>query len=74
MLGKGYGFRKGYEKYAGWSPTGKARGTSMIYPPTPLGTKTIRCARGMASEMDMKMMKNKMMQMQKKMSEIEMKK
>ena len=25
-----------------WSPTGKARGTSMTYPPTPMGAETLR--------------------------------
>ena len=33
-----------------WSPTGKARGTSMKYPPTPLGAEALRCASAKASE------------------------
>jgi hypothetical protein len=33
-----------------WSPTGKARGTSMKYPPTPLGAEALRCANAKASE------------------------
>jgi len=33
-----------------WSPTGKARGTSMTYPPTPPATEALRCARTTASE------------------------
>jgi hypothetical protein len=27
-----------------WSPTGKARGTSVRYPPTPMGAETLRYA------------------------------
>jgi hypothetical protein len=27
-----------------WSPTGKARGTSITYPPTPAGAKILGCA------------------------------
>jgi hypothetical protein len=26
-----------------WSPTGKACGTSMKYPPTPIGAETLQC-------------------------------
>jgi hypothetical protein len=33
-----------------WSPTGKARGTSMKYPPTPLAAEALRCASAKASE------------------------
>ena len=32
-----------------WSPTGEARGTSMKYPPTPIGAETLRCASARAS-------------------------
>jgi hypothetical protein len=32
-----------------WSPTGKARGTSMKYPPTPVGAETLRYASAKAS-------------------------
>ena len=35
---------------ASWSPTGKARGTSIKYPPTPLGAEALRCASAKASE------------------------
>jgi len=33
-----------------WSPTGKARGTSIKYPPTPLGAEALWCASAKASE------------------------
>ncbi len=33
-----------------WSPTSKARGTSIEYPPTPLGAEALRCASAKASE------------------------
>ena len=33
-----------------WSPTGRARGTSMRYPPTPLGAEALRCVSAKASE------------------------
>jgi hypothetical protein len=33
-----------------WSPTGRASGTSMKYPPTPLGAEALRCASAKASE------------------------
>ena len=32
-----------------WSPTGKARGTSMEYPPTPVSAEALRCASTEAS-------------------------
>ena len=38
------------QKAALWSPTGKARGTSIEYPPTPLGAEALRCASAKASE------------------------
>jgi len=37
-------------EYHLWSPTGKARGTSMKYPPTPLGAGAFRWASVKASE------------------------
>jgi hypothetical protein len=33
-----------------WSLTGRARGTSITYPPTPLGAEALRCASAKASE------------------------
>jgi hypothetical protein len=32
-----------------WSPTGKARGTSTKYPPTPMDAETLRCSSAQAS-------------------------
>jgi hypothetical protein len=39
-----------HETQKEWSPAGKARGTSMKYPPTPLDAEALRCASTKASE------------------------
>jgi hypothetical protein len=38
------------KRFGLWSPTGRARGPSISYPPTPLGAEALRCASAKASE------------------------
>jgi hypothetical protein len=42
-------FQKHLELIYTWNPTGKARGTSIDNPPTPLGPEALRCAGTKAS-------------------------